>query len=494
MNWLGPAASVLTALWFLVGGLCLPVAAAVQPSPFAIQGPGINPADFRVTVFANGLGFPVGMSRLADGSLLVAVTQGSSFWSGVWEVIRLTDTNQVGIADGPGQVLFTGSKVGQSCLRTFGNLVFVTGQGTPISILRLGPTPASPLTLVGTLDLTYPSGGWEHPHSALGARPTPGQAGSCDLLFQVGSDQNFAKTLNTVTLSSAQITGAAGTLQGESIYMLTLTDNLTNVVASHLTRLAKGLRNPAGFVFHPASGDLYFEDNGIDGLANANEPLSADELNFIPAAQLGASPIPDFGYPTNYTEYRTGRSVGGGGIQPLFAFEPLPNPFTGSESEGANDIAFSPPGFPPPLNNGIFVGFHGKWALGGLANEENPVVFADLGTTNYFQFIGNDEPGIGHLDGLLSTDDSLFLADITSTGDTSAGGAAGVIYQIKSLVGQRLSFGMTPGGLVLSWSLGGSLQQADDPAGPWRTLVANTNTFLFPVPGGQSNSFFRAQY
>src|SRR5207245_1110245 len=128
---------------------------------------------------------------------------------------------------------------------------------------------------------------------------------------QLGSDQNFAKTTRTASLSTTQIPGASGTLQGESIYLLTLTDNLTNVVASNLTRLAKGLRNAAGFAFHPVTGDLYFEDNGIDGLANANEPLSADEINFIPAARIGNGTVPDFGFPTNYTEYRTGKVVGG---------------------------------------------------------------------------------------------------------------------------------------------------------------------------------------
>jgi glucose/arabinose dehydrogenase len=482
------ATAALTEVALLVG------VGAGGAAPFAIQGPGVNPADFRITVFASGLGFPLGMVPLSDGSLLVTVVQGTSFWSGTWQVLRLTDTNQDGIADDPGTVLFTGSAVGQSSMRMCGNLVFLTGQATPITILRAGPTPGSPLTLVGQLNVTYPSGGWEHPHSALGIRPTPGQAGRCDLFFQLGSDQNYAKTTRTASLSSTQIPGASGTLQGESIYMLTLTDDGTNVAASNLTRVAMGLRNAAGFAFQPVSGDLYFEDNGIDGLANANEPLSTDEINLIPAAQIGNGIVPDFGFPTNYTEYRTGRLVGGGGVQPLFAFQPLPNPFTGSESEGPNDIAFAPAGFPPALNNGLFVGFHGKWALAGIANEENPVVFADLTTTNYFQFIGNDEPNIGHLDGLLSTDDSLFLADLTSTGDTSSSVNSGIIYQIKSLVAHVLSFALSQNGLRLSWSQGGALQQATSLAGPWSTIATGTNTFWIPIDPAQPQVFYRTQY
>ncbi len=481
------ARPALLVLWLL--------AWTAEAAPFSIQGPGVNASDFRITVFATNLSYPLGMAQLSDGSLLVAVSQGTSFWNSTGQLIRLVDTNQDGIADGPGTILYTGLPGGQSSLRRWGNLIFVTGQGVgrPISVLRAGPIADAPLTLVGQINVNYPSGGWEHPHSALAVRSTPGRQGSCDLLFQLGSDQNFAKTTRTATINSTQIPGANGTLQGESIYMLTLTDNLTDVVASNLTRLAKGLRNPAGFAFHPVTGDLYFEDNGIDGLVNANEPLSADELNWIPAAQLDNGTVPDFGFPTNYTAYRTGEIVGGGGVQPLVTFQPLPDPFTGSESEGPDDIAFAPPGFPDGLNQGIFVGFHGRFNSGGIANEENPVVYVDLTTTNYFQFIGNDEPGIGHLDGLLPTDDSLFLADLTATGDTSTGGNTGAIYQIKSLVSRVLSFWFSNNTLHLSWS-GGLLQQADSLSGPWNDVQGATNSYSITVDPSQPRAFYRTKY
>jgi len=267
-----------------------------QADPFAIQGAGVKATDFRITVFATNISYPLGMVQLTDGSLLAAVSQGASFWSSTGQLVRLTDTNHDGIADAPGVVLYNGLPGGQTSLRRFGSLFFVTGQGVgrPITILRAGATPDAPLTLVGSISVNYPSGGWEHPHSALNLRATPGHTRSCDLFFQLGSDQNFAKTIRTATISSAQITGASGALEGESIYMLTLIDNLTNVVATNLTRVAKGLRNSAGFAFHPLTGDLYFEDNGIDGLVDPNEPLSADELNWIPAAQIGNGTVPDF--------------------------------------------------------------------------------------------------------------------------------------------------------------------------------------------------------
>jgi len=140
---------------------------------------------------------------------------------------------------------------------------------------------------------------------------------------------------------------------------------------------------------------------------------------------------PDFGFPTGYVTYRSGVVVGGG-VQPLVAFQPIPDPYTGSESEGPSQIAFAPPGFPAGLNDGVFVGFHGRGQLSGVANEENPVVYVDGAMLAYGHFISNDEPALGHPDGLLSTANSLFIADLTSTGSQNARGT-GVIYQITAV-------------------------------------------------------------
>jgi glucose/arabinose dehydrogenase len=58
-----------------------------------------------------------------------------------------------------------------------------------------------------------------------------------------------------------------------------------------VTQIANGLRNASGFLFHPITGDFYFEDNGIDGLSDPNEPTSADGLNVIRAADFGGSAL-----------------------------------------------------------------------------------------------------------------------------------------------------------------------------------------------------------
>ena len=126
------------------------------------------------------------------------------------------------------------------------------------------------------------------------------------------------------------------------------------------------------------------------------------------------------------------------GVQPSVAFEPLPDPVLtaeGSESEGPSGFALSPSGFPPGLNHGVFIGFHGLFDQGVIANDENPLIFAGPSTGHYFDFISNNLSTIGHLDEVLSTSDSLFIADISSSGELldPSGLADGKIYQIKAI-------------------------------------------------------------
>ena len=460
--------------------------------PFTVQGPGVNSNDFRVTVFTSGLDFPLGMAKLSDGSLLVGCCQGSSFFSSTGKLLRFVDANDDGIADGPGTVLYSGLPGSQTAVRVAGSLVFVTGQTKPITILRVGPTPSSPLTFIGQIGIRY-AGSWEHPNSALTVLSTPGRTNAYDLFFQLGSDNNYAVTTQTATLTNRNIPGATGTLRGDSFYKITVEDHGGNLTATNLTQVASGLRNPAGFAFHPTTGDLYFQDNGIDGFVDPNEPVSADELNLVARTNLGRL-VPYFGFPTNYTEYRTGKIVGGAGIQPLIAFQPLEDPFTGHESEGINDIVFAPPGFPDGLNTGIFLGFHGRFNLGGTNNEENPVVYANPDTGAYFHFIEGQQPGIGHLDGLLATRDSLFVADLVSTGNTGNGSGAGVIYQIKSVVRPTpptLWARLVNSKTELAWDRG-VLQEAAELTGPWQDMPEAFSPHLVSV--STPHRFYRTRY
>jgi hypothetical protein len=380
----------------------------------------------------------------------------------------------------------------QTYVRVAGNLVLVTGQTQPITILRAGASPSSLLTLVGQIGIAYTSS-WYHPNSALTIRNTPGRTNTYDIFFQLGSDSNYGVTTQTLPLTNSNIPGATGILHGDSFYMLTIEDHGTSVTATNLIQIGSGLRNAAGCVFHPTTGDLYVQDNGIDGFVDPNEPVSADEVNFIARTNL-SGPVKYFGFPTNYTEYRTGRIVGGAGIQPLMVFQPLPDPFTGHESEGVNDMVFAPPGFPDGLNTGLFLGFHGIFNQGGTNNEENPVVYADPASGTYFHFIEGQQTGWGHPDGFLATHDSLFVADLVSTGDTGQGTGAGVIYQIKSLVTPsppRLTIRFQASQPMITWERG-TLQEATNVTGPWNDVIDAFSPHVIQSTGTQQ--FYRTRY
>jgi hypothetical protein len=211
--------------------------------------------------------------------------------------------------------------------------------------------------------------------------------------------------------------------------------------------VATGLRNAAALEFDQ-TGNLYIGENGIDGLTNSNEPLTADELNRLTFAQLESVAVENFGFPAYGEKYRSpGTFVNGLGqtvnssdpnvIGAISNFQPIPHPNTGFESEGPASIAFAPGGFPNGLNNGVFVGFFGRFGYQPGDDLENPLVYYDLATNSYFHFLSSNrtDGNFGHFTSLLSTQNSLFAVDIgTGSGSlfSSAGLGLGKIYQIQT--------------------------------------------------------------
>jgi hypothetical protein len=376
--------------------------------------PGLDPAELRVTTFAANVGFVYGLAKADDGSLLAGVSGSSQglFDGTPASVLRFVDANFDGIADGPGVPVISGLPGVITAVQRVGSLLAVgtlsfTSSSSQISFFAPGATPDAPYVPVGQLDFDF-GRFWEHASPGLAARPTPGVPDSYDVFVNVGSAANHAAS-GSLLVSGLGLTNVS--VPGDSIFLFRI-DTGNSVLSSEAPlRVAGGIRNAVAMGFEPESGDFYFADNGIDGPLDFNEPLSADELNRIAAADLGLGTI-DFGFPNSYVTYRTGVVVGGG-TQPLVAFQPLGNPLTGSESEGAGGLAFSPPGFPSALRGGVFVGFHGKSCC-GIANEENPVVYVDLSTGQYYHFISNDDPYVGAIDSLLASGNSLFLADLTT--------------------------------------------------------------------------------
>ena len=71
---------------------------------------------------------------------------------------------------------------------------------TNLQILKPGPTPADPLTVAGTLQLSYASG-WDHPTQGVAVRPTPGTPGAYDLVFNIGSQFDAQASVQSVGLT-----------------------------------------------------------------------------------------------------------------------------------------------------------------------------------------------------------------------------------------------------------------------------------------------------
>lgn len=430
-----------------IGTIILAWAAIQSGAVFAAPPPVLtlarpqDQARFRVTTFSSGLSFPTSMAQLADGSVLVGASDGATFFgSTTGRLLRLSDIDGNGIADGPAQTLASGLPGLVTSVRTVGNVVVALSSQPgkeAITLWRMGNNATDPFTAAGSIQFSFPSGAsnFQHTTYALAARPLPSNPLNTEVFFNIGSQSNAVSTPANVTVSIAGsgVSGLPGNqLAADSIYRIVLSDNGTQFSSSLPQQIAAGLRNAAGMTFSP-NGDLFLQDNGIDTPGNPDVSFSADELNRIEAAILGTS-LPDFGFAGTYIDYATGAVVGpmAGITMPLVAFRPL----SSERSEGAVEVAMAPSGFGMDFADGLFVSFFGNF-LGGAANDENPVVFADPVSGNYFHFIENQL--LGHPYGLLSTADSLFLADISYTGSlfTSVEGVpanqAGVIYQITAL-------------------------------------------------------------
>lgn len=257
----------------------------------------------------------------------------------------------------------------------------------------------------------------------LASRPTPGQPGSYDLFFSMNGDTDHTQSTNSATLSGL----SSGTIPYNTIGMVTVTPGAGGAAptVSGVTEIADGIRNADGLVFDSA-GNLYSNDNGWD-VPGTTTPQSADELNFLAAASIGNG-IANYGFPDNYIEYGTGTFIGGQDIAPLAAFQPL----NGVQSLGISEMALAPADFPAGLNDGLFITFYGVWEQGGVNNTTGPLLYYSFATGQYTDIILPGQAGIGHLDGITSTANALFLSDMNSTGQIRSGPQDGVIYEIQA--------------------------------------------------------------
>jgi hypothetical protein len=446
-----------------LGVLSVPTLADV---PFVLRDAAGNPLPgYVVTEFATGLRAPVGMLALNDGSILygsnIGANNGASapMFTGTFAVNRLIDSNNNGIADnGVGATLFQAPENfgGLTSIARAGDLLVtlssrLSANDARLTFLRIGGTQSDPtLSYVNDIHLTFAGGGY-HQSYGLAVRPV-GTSGNYEVYFNVGSAGDGATSLGS-NLASANGMGFSGaTMNRDTIYRFQLDNTGTSPMASNLAMVAYGVRNAAGMAFHPTTGELYFQDNGLDG-SSGPTGLGADELNVISTARLnnlGVIGAGDYGHDNDYfvyggpgapEGYQAGdrwNEMGRDGILPVAVFIAQ----DGRDAQGVNHIAFSPSNWTGELADGLFAGFHGRFSSGGTANNENPVIFFDLNAIHtpslldgYWQLIHGQTAGIGHLDGLLSTADYLYLADMTITGNWIAtqGRTNGVIYRIAEI-------------------------------------------------------------
>lgn len=381
--------------------------AAFPANASLLNSSAVDTSLFRVTQFATGLPFPGGMAITPDGGFLVATSPGYS--SGA--ILRFTDQNLDGVADGPGVAVFSGGGGPYTSLVYTGKYWVVAQElANKYVFLQLGANPNDPYSVAGELQVTFQSFPWLHPTEGATIAPVPGNPGLVDIFFNVGSEFNAALSSTDVTVSGMGLSPVG--VPGDSLYRIRIDQSgASPVVVGGPVQIATGIRNVYGFAYDAITGNLYFADNGIDDSVSPSTapPPQADELNVLTALQLAGGSV-NFGYPTCYIGYLTGASVGSGCQQPLVAFQPV----NGNRTEGAAGIALAPAGFPAPFNNGVFTGFYGY--DGGSVNDQNALVFYNLGTGQYVHFIESANPLTGAPINLYSSPNSLYVSDFL-TGD-----------------------------------------------------------------------------
>lgn len=119
--------------------------------------------------------------------------------------------------------------------------------------------------------------------------------------------------------------------------------------------VADGVRNSVGFDWHPATGELWFTDNGADGMGDDVPP---DELNRVTAAGQ------HFGYP--YFGGKNTKLAGYEDEEPMGEVTPAEIEFQAHSANLGIDF-YDGSMFPAEYRNDAFVAQHGSW------NRSEPV-------------------------------------------------------------------------------------------------------------------------
>lgn len=192
----------------------------------------------------------------------------------------------------------------------------------------------------------------------------------------------------------------------EDIYAAIHTMDVNNPDSS-LTKVAGGVRNTVGFDWDPKTGELWFTDNGGDGLG---DEMPADELNKLsnagqhfgyPYIHQGDFNDPEFGKGKNAADYTA----------PAQKLAP---------HAGAVGMAFYKGGmFPDNFKNNIIIAEHGSWNRSDAAGHTGhmlTLVTVENGKAVKYEpfitgFLQNNKAWGRPSDVLELKDGSLLIAD-----------------------------------------------------------------------------------
>jgi hypothetical protein len=381
-------------------------------------------SSFPAAVIAAGLNFPYSMAQASGQVVFGSSTSG---FGGIGSLLAIP------VSGGSVQTLVTGFAGPVTGVRlTDDGQTIIVSHGNE-SARQLSFYDASTLQSLGFVNFSYPGDNFVHGTGAIGLRADPTIGGAYDLFTNVGAE--FGDHVGTSQVTTTGL--ASGTLNQATAYEFVFSRSGSTINISAVTEIASGLRNAFGFEPLP-NGDLLITDNA--------DAVGQDELNLLPAVQLGAT-IVNFGFFNDDPSQgcwidRTGNPQGSGCVQPIFS---PPYPL----AVGATDVVAVPNGF-GNLGGGYLIAFHG---LQGSASTQSDILYWNPLTNQSFTFLPN-QPAVGHPDTMLFLDNQhLLIGDFSQNGAVGSGGlGAGQLIEI-SAVPEPASFGLVVAAALVCGSL-----------------------------------------
>ena len=160
-----------------------------------ILGPEAEAAGLTVTQVATNLDFPMGMTPLPDGSLLVATNPSSDgvFYTSDGQLLRLFDSDGDGSLDQE-TPLAEDLPGGLVAVVRFGEIVAATSSeygNEQIMFFRRGDRWRDPLTQIDDIRINFINSG--HQSYGLAVRPNPDDPEQFDIFFKIGAAVHVAR-------------------------------------------------------------------------------------------------------------------------------------------------------------------------------------------------------------------------------------------------------------------------------------------------------------